>query len=533
MIFLRYELIGKSNIDNPVETFLENREVDRKLFKIGEEVVLDYNLLDNIQAGIDILLKNIDKKICVIVDPDCDGYTSSALLWNKLKEEYPDVDLSYKIHTGKQHGLTKDIVIEDFSLVVLPDSGSNDYKQHEELVNRGIDVLVLDHHEADGGYSKFAVTINNQLSEYPNKQLSGVGIVYKFLCALDEYNFTDGSDKYLDLVALGNIADMMNMKSEESRYLAKKGLKNINNTFLQALVDENEYDLDGKMNFEKIGWTIAPKLNGTIRSGNMLEKEQMFKAFISDDYDFCLETAKMCKNIKAKQDRQVKAAMTQLDKSVKFTKIGKCLIVDTGKVNASFRGLVASKLVDKYGVPCLLYSDKGGGLVGGSFRGCSFTDNLRDDLLKCPVVTMAQGHGNAGGWEVKKDDLGALEDFLNELYKDEDVEVGKVHKVDFEVNANDLTRDFVEALADYESECGNGIDFPLVLIREVVVEDLNIGRTNVVFKSGDIKFLKKFATKVMKDSFGEGVLLDVIGKCTVNTFDGAGQIEIVDLEFLC
>ena len=118
---------------------------------------------------------------------------------------------------------------------------------HEELMtkyknkvlkDKGIDVLVIDHHEAEDGYSQNAVVINNQLSEnYPNKQLSGVGMVYKFCKALDGILGLDFADSYLDLVALGNISDMVSMKSEETRYFVKKGLNNVVNPFLKALCE--------------------------------------------------------------------------------------------------------------------------------------------------------------------------------------------------------------------------------------------------------------------------------------------------------
>ena len=71
-----------------------------------------------------------------------------------------------------------------FSLVILPDSSSNDYEVHQKLSERGVDVLVIDHHEAEK-ISEYACVINNQLCDYPNKALSGVGLVYKFCKYID------------------------------------------------------------------------------------------------------------------------------------------------------------------------------------------------------------------------------------------------------------------------------------------------------------------------------------------------------------
>ena len=87
-------------------------------------------------------------------------------------------------------------------LVIAPDSSSNDYEVHQQLKEKGIDVLVIDHHEADK-ISENACVINNQLCDYPTKSLSGVGMVYKFCSYLDSLLNKDYAEQFLDLVALG------------------------------------------------------------------------------------------------------------------------------------------------------------------------------------------------------------------------------------------------------------------------------------------------------------------------------------------
>ena len=130
------------------------------------------------------------------------------------------------MHVSKPHGLSDcmDKISNYYSLVICPDSSSNDYKYHEKLYRKGIGILVLDHHLADE-ISKYAVTINNQLSDYPNKELSGVGIVWQFCRYLDSILEVNYADNFLDLVALGNCGDMMSLRSFETRYLITKGFK--------------------------------------------------------------------------------------------------------------------------------------------------------------------------------------------------------------------------------------------------------------------------------------------------------------------
>ena len=109
--------------------------------------------LDNIKEGAKLLVSHIAQKskVLIQVDSDYDGYASSAILINYLYNLFPAFvqnNYSYRMHTGKQHGIVLETIPEDVKLVIAPDSASSDYEQHEELAKRGVDVLVIDHHEA-------------------------------------------------------------------------------------------------------------------------------------------------------------------------------------------------------------------------------------------------------------------------------------------------------------------------------------------------------------------------------------------------
>jgi len=540
---MKYKLIGNNYTFTPVETVLENRGITKDLFNLDKLVIEDYNNYDNMQEGIELLLKHLNNnsKIVTIGDCDVDGMTSFAIFFNRIKESFPNADIELKIHTNKQHGLSEDIIIEDnVNLVVLTDASSNDYKQHKELKDRGIDVLIIDHHHSDGGYSKDAIVINNQLSKNViNKNLAGAGVVYKFIKALDDYLFEDKSNKYKDLVALGNVADMMDLHELETRYFVYEGTKEINNLFIKSLMEVNEYDLEGKYNIDKIGWVIAPKLNGTIRSGTQDEKMKMYQAFVSNDYDFCLEVAKMCKNVKAKQDNAVKSALKKIEPKINITEEDKCIILDVGKtLSQSHTGLVAQKIEDKYKLPTLLYRIVDGekDVIGGSFRGIdSISTDTRLDILNSNLVIFSQGHAQAGGYQLKKDNLNKLKEYLNDLYKDKEIVDSKEYLVDFILDESEIDEYIVNELALLENEFGNKIDAPLIAFEnvELNIVESDIKRTRIVFFVNGIKFNKKFPTNALKEQLlNESLKANIIGKCTMDTYNNTGQIEIVDFEII-
>ena len=222
----------------------------------------------------------------IIVDCDCDGYTSAALLINYLYKLFPTrvtIHLNWYMHDSKQHGLSdcfNSIIDKNPSLVICPDSSSNDYEYHKLLQEKNIDVLVLDHHLAPK-ISDYAVIINNQLSNYPNKELSGVGVTWQFCRYIDSMLNTNYADDFLDLVALGNCGDMMSLRSFETRYLITKGFKkeNIKNPFIDYMIDKNSFPLskadyvstNPDMGCTSIGaaFFIVPFVNAITRSGTI------------------------------------------------------------------------------------------------------------------------------------------------------------------------------------------------------------------------------------------------------------------------
>ncbi|MBZ9693255.1 DHH family phosphoesterase [Clostridium sp. M14] len=538
---MKYKLISRNDFFMPVETVLENRGITKDLFNLDKDVVEDYNNYDNMQKGIELLLKHLNNnsKIKTVGDCDVDGMTSFSILYNRIKESFPNANIELKIHTNKQHGLSEDIIIEDdTNLVIMTDSSSNDFEQHKKLKDKGIDILIIDHHDCDDGYSKNAVVINNQLSKNViNKNLSGAGVVYKFIKALDDYLFEDKSNKYKDLVALGNVADVMDLHELETRYFVYEGVKKVNNLFIKALIEVNAYDLEDKYNIDKIGWVIAPKLNGTIRSGTQEEKMKMFQAFISDDYDFCLEVAKMCKNVKTRQDNAVKSALKKIEPKIQINENDKCIILDVGKsLNQAHTGLVAQKIQDKYKLPTLLYRKVEGekDVIGGSFRGIdNISTNTRLDILNSDLVIFSEGHPNAGGYKLKKDNLNKLKDYLNDLYKNKEIVDSKEYLVDFILDESEIDDYIINELALLENEFGNKIDVPLIAFQNVELNIVanDIKKTRIVFFVNGIKFNKKFPTNALKKQLlNQSLKANIIGKCTMDTYNNSGQVEIVDFE---
>lgn len=382
-----------------------------------------------------------DANAVIIVDCDCDGYTSAALLINYLYKLFPTWvtgNLDWIMHDSKQHGLSDcyEAIIEgnlitnkQYSLVICPDSSSNDYKYHNELYYNNIGVLVLDHHLAPK-ISDYAVVINNQLSNYPNKELSGVGVVWQFCRYIDSILEVNYANDFLDLVALGNCGDMMSLRSFETRYLITKGFKkeNIKNPFIDYMLDKNSFPLskadyvssDPSMSCTSIGaaFFIVPFVNAITRSGTLEEKHLLFnsmlnhKAFeevlsnkrghkLGEKEKLILQAIRTVTNVKNRQTRAEDAGLAMLEKMIETNHMldHKILLflLEPGQIDSEIRGLIANKFMAKYQRPCCLLTRtnrNGKETYEGSMRGYTKTgiNSFKDVLEQCPEVVYVQGH---------------------------------------------------------------------------------------------------------------------------------------------
>lgn len=559
-----------------VERVLTNRginleEIDHYL-QPTEKDVLPPAAIARITEGAKMLVSHIaqNDKVLIQVDSDCDGMTSAAVLINYLNCLVPGFvqnNIVYRTHTGKQHGIILDTIPADVKLVIAPDSSSNDYEQHKALHDAGIDVLVIDHHEADK-ISEYACVINNQLCDYPTKSLSGVGMVYKFCCYLDELLGNNYAEQFVDLVALGLVADMMDLRDFETRYLVKKGLGQIRNPYFKGMVAKQEFSLEknGGLTPHTVGFYIAPYVNATTRVGTQEEKLMLFESMLDyRGYEQVPSTKRGCKgqvetrveqacrnctNVKNRQTKAVDASLEIIEQIIKDKNLleNKMLVLKLEPefaVEKTIAGLVANKLASKYQRPTLMLNkviaDDGSVSWEGSGRGYDKSDfkNLRDFLNDSGLVLYAQGHGNALGVGIADDKFKDFINYVNETLKDFDF-TPRLY-VDLIWNANDFNTKDILDIAALESVWGQGVEKPLVAIENIKVHAGDVQ----LLKGSTLKITLPNGTSLIKFGSSEEeyeqlyselgcVTINVVGECKRNVWNGmiSPQIEIKDYEIV-
>ena len=571
---MRYKIIAKPNENySPMQQILVNRGIDVKdiehYLKTNDSDILNPDLLDNMQEGIDRLLEAINnkEKMFLIVDCDADGFTASAALVNYLYKVFPNsLDmLSIQLHEGKEHGIEEkwlnDIINGEYKLVICPDASSNDYEQHKILKDSGIDVLVLDHHDAEE-ISQNAIIINNQLSEYPNKTLSGVGVVYKFCSKIDEIMNTKEAESVLDLVALGMIADMMDMRQFETKHLIQKGLMNIQNPFFKALVERQAYSLGDTITPIGIAFYIAPLINATIRVGTQTEKEVMFRAMLNHcAYDLVASTKRGEKgkqetivtqavrnstNIRNRQKKARDNGFDYVEQIIVANNLdnNKIIIVQVkDELDKNLTGLIANQLMAKYQKPVLLVRETDDGILQGSARGYDKSElkDLKSFLVESGFVDYAEGHAAAMGVGLHKDKVDDLINYSNKAL--ENYDFSACYDIDYEYLFNDFKAQDIIDIGSMKSLWGKGIDEAMIVIKGIKVTSNNIvlmsaskNPTIKITLPNGVSVIKFGASKEeFEDLKSSGyVEIDVIGTCAINEWQGiiTPQILIKDYEIV-
>lgn len=557
---------------NYAEELLRLRGIDNlELFtNPTAECLQSWKDLDNIYDGLTLISRVLslpEPKIGLIVDSDCDGYTSATIIHNYLSC-IKSLEFKNFLHTEKQHGLEDLInqVIEaaPLDLLIIPDAGSNDYVYIEQLKKYEIPVLILDHHIVEDTIpiSDNCVLINNQSSsKYKNKALSGAGVAWQFCRGLDDFLNADYAYRFIDLAALGVAGDMMSALEYENQYIWKTGFNQITNIFFKTLCEKQAFSMKNVVNPTTVSFYIVPLINGMIRSGTFEEKCEMFEAFIDGKklvpsekrgakgtLDMLAnEVARKCSNAKAHQDKSKKEISELLDDYIHEHNLlnNKILFIITNKlinIPSTLTGIIAMQLCTKYMRPTLIGKLNDDGTISGSARCPEGTElhSLKEFLSDTELFNYTLGHDQAFGFKIEKNKLDEFIEKSNEELKNVDFDE-TVFDVSFLRKAadEDISK-IIFSIAQYDFVWGQQNKVPLIGITNLYCNGADfkiMGKNSDTIKItvGDVSYIKFFAKDLIQriKQFGDKDLdVSIVGEANVNEWMGniSPQIVIKDIE---
>lgn len=502
-------------------------------------------------------------KFFLQVDSDVDGYTSASIFYQFFKRYYPDANIVWHLHEGKEHGVLLRDVPQDAEYIIIPDAGSMQLEEQQALAEQDKIVLVMDHHTVTAAYQHpNVVVVNNQCSPlFPNKALSGAGVTFKIiqLYGARYPNMYVKAAYWYDLAALGILSDMMTMTTLDNNYIAYKGLNNINNELFKAILAKQAYSISDVAYPSKIDvvFYVTPLINAVIRMGTQDEKEQLFRALIEEpttDYidtvyrgvarheSFYQYVARIAGNIRERQNTQKLKCFEFLRGKIEQQGLDKhkviCVIAskdDEVQVPQNITGLIAMELMKYYNRPVLVLRPKmeGGELTyQGSGRGKqaegfgSFLQFVRDS----DYSEYGEGHAMAFGASIP---ASKYEDFITETDERlEDVEFSTDYlEVDAIFNQTNINEQMLYEFAKHNKLWCNGIPQPKIVLTSYYHGDamfMGTDKTSIKIMVGNIACVK-FKDKELAEQLTntENAKLTIIGRPQLNEFRGYENIQLM------
>lgn len=466
-------------------------------------------LFPDMDKAVDRILSAIDRgeKILIYGDYDVDGTTATTLLYLGLQRLGAIIDF-YIPHRmidgyGLSLGSLDQIKESGTRLIISVDCGVNALEEIEAINSHGMDIIITDHHNPKEDLPNAFAIINPKLPgcPYPFAHLAGVGVAYKLLMAIYRRRGIDNEEntlKYMDLVAVGTIADIVPLTGE-NRVFAHIGLQHLvdkKNLGLNALVQISGLNTKN-MDASDIVFGIAPRINAAGRMGSASTAVELL---ISRKKERSLELAEIIErqnSLRQQQDQKTfHEACDIIEKKYKDISTAPCIVVSSDDWHPGVIGIVASKLVEKYSRPVVMISFKDG---FGSGSGRSMADFDLFGALRAIGHNLHSfgGHKYAVGFTILQE---YIDRFENELarYIAEHHQISQVNlplEIDNQIELYDISNfllDWIERFAPFGPENQR----PLLVTRDVMVASYpyTVGRNHLKLK-------------VVKD----GVVLDLIG----------------------
>ncbi len=569
------EISTKLNI-HPVVTkllyargYTSSKEMDAFLSMESERLCNPFDMVD-MEKGVLRIAKAIQnsEKITIYGDYDVDGVTSVATLYLYLR--YLGANVSYYIpnRTTDGYGVTTaalDLLKEGgTSLVITVDTGITASAEVEYAKTLGIEFVVTDHHECHGEIPDAVAVINPHRPDcpYPFKELAGVGVVFKLLCAYEEkrsgksrlYAATRIFEEYSDLVAIGTIADVMPIH-EENRIIVSYGLRMIDTKRrlgIAALMEAASAQRNENIRTDKrkkqikvtsgyIGFTLAPRINA---AGRIRSATRAVELFLTDNYDEAYKIAQeLCDANKDRQNEENQIITDAFDKIEEHGDLDEypVIVLDADNWHHGVIGIVASRITEKYCRPSILVSFEGGmgkepssdDIGKGSGRSIKGL-NLVEALAHCQdLLVKFGGHELAAGLSVTRGNLPLFKEMINKFARENLQKDGLLPTIeaDLEISFSDLSLELAQYLSILEPY-GVGNPVPNFIIRGVTVNEImpiSQGKhTRLSLGDGRVSYTGMFfSVSPQSLDLNVGDSVDILFNIDINEFNGRRSLQLI------
>ncbi len=475
-------------------------------------------------------------KITVYGDYDVDGITSAALMVRALREMGADAEAYIPDRRTEGYGVNKGaldkIAARGTGLIITVDTGITAVDEAEYASELGMEMIITDHHECKEKLPSASAVVNPKRPDckYPFKELAGVGVAFKVICALTG-DLKSVLEKYGDIIALGTIADVVSL-TDENRAIADFGIGKMRlspNIGLKAVMDIA--GASAKRNScAVVSYSIAPRLNAAGRMSSAMSAVELL--LTEDEAEAEKAAAALDEENRLRQSKE----SVIFDEAAEMIQNGdffgkKVLVLAKRGWHHGIIGVVASRICDKFNKSCILISveDDMCKSSGRSVEGL----NLFDALSSCAdILEKFGGHAYAAGFSIKKENISELDRRLNE-YAERVCPTQALPKlyIDTTARIDEITLENAEA-AEALCPCGAGNKTPVFALRDVVISDIRLlsgGRHCRIAAEKDRRKIEviAFGMGSIAREYAPGDEVDLAGEMNINVYNGIRRVQLV------
>ncbi|MFI3226413.1 MAG: single-stranded-DNA-specific exonuclease RecJ [Clostridia bacterium] len=516
------------NSSHKINDFIASKHAD----------LIDSYLLKDMEKAVSVIKESLanDEKIMIYGDYDVDGVTSTALLTHYFKKQGANIDFYIPNRANEGYGLNMKAIdtIKDMGvdLLITVDSGITAVDEVAYLKELGIKVVITDHHSCKEIIPLADAIVNHKQEDckYPFKELAGVGVAFKLVCALD--GDTDKMmDLYGDIVAIGTIADVMPIVGE-NRAIVARGIELLNRTEkigLYSLMQEigvNDISSTG------VSFRIAPRINAAGRMGLATDA---VKLLLTDSETYAKQAAyELCvQNAERQKEEQdiLNGVLETIESKINLTS-EKIIIIWGDNWHHGVVGIVSSRIIEKYNLPVIIFSIEDGMAKGSgrSIKGFNLFDALvtQNDLL-----VKYGGHELAAGMTLKVEDLHEFKRNMLEIAE---------QKIDDEMLIPELKIDCKLDFSDIDIEAVYGLDVlepygmknaqPVFCTEDVIIKTItplsSDKHLKIIFESqGKTHVGMLFSMSSKELCFSQGDKVCIAYSLSINEFRGTKTVQMI------
>lgn len=532
-----------------IKGFTTLGEVEKYLYPKLDDLY-DPFLFKDMKRLIDRLKKVIcnREKVVIFSDYDCDGVTSGVILYKVLNFMNIDVSIVIPNRFTNGYGLNDesiDIIIEkNPSLVITTDNGITSVEEVEKLKEKGIDVIITDHHTPPAKLPDAYCIINPKAEKggYPFTELCGAGVAFKIAYGIIKYFELDFNiNEILTFAMIGTIVDIVPLKSE-NRIIAALGLemlKYTDNKGLLSLIKKSELDINN-INCGNIAFQIGPRINA---AGRLDDAMKAVRLFLSDnDVEIEELSSLLCAFNDERKDIE-ESIFNESERLIEENALlenSSILYILGEDFNEGVMGVAASKISEKYNRPVVIMAKGENNIIKASCRSI-----VGFDIFEClndskDLFEKFGGHSAAAGFSIKIDNLQKLISKTNEYARSRKIENLFYKRVYYDTvaipsNLNIKTALELEKFAPF----GVGNSRSVLILKNVKINNARaIGKNNAHLKmsvlyNGNYYDAIGFSLGHYIETYDFSKTFDIVFNMSINLYKGMEklQLEIKDIDY--